>query len=217
MAPRAGNHVTMLTSARKRGLPMSKAPLEGLFVLDFSTLLPGPLATLMLAEAGAEVMKIERPGGEEMRAYQPRIGADSINFQLLNRRKKSVVIDLKQAGAVTRLAPLIEKADVLVEQFRPGVMDRLGLGYEALRHLNPRLIYCSITGWGQNGPKSGNAGHDLNYMAETGVLALSVDANGAPCLPPVLAADIAGGTYPAVINILLALRQRDITGQGTHL
>lgn len=172
----------------------------------------------MLAEAGAEVVKIERPGrGDEMRAYQPRIGADSINFQLLNRRKKSVAIDLKQAGAVTRLIPLIERADVLVEQFRPGVMDRLGLGYEALRRLNPRLIYCSITGWGQDGPKSGNAGHDLNYMAETGVLALSADASGAPCLPPVLAADIAGGTYPAVINILLALRQRDITGQGTYL
>ena len=193
-------------------------PLEGIFVLDFSTLLPGPLATLMLAEAGAEVIKIERPGrGDEMRAYLPRVGADSINFQMLNRRKHSLEIDLKDPGAVTRLTPLIERADVLVEQFRPQVMQRLGLGYEAVRKLNPRLIYCSITGWGQSGPKSTAAGHDLNYMAETGVLALSAGQDGIPSLPPVLAADIAGGSYPAVINILLALRQRERTGHGMHL
>ena len=193
-------------------------PLNGIFVLDFSTLLPGPLATLMLAEAGAEVLKIERPGqGDEMRSYAPRVGPDSINFQLLNRRKRSLEIDLKDPGAVARLTPLIEKADVLVEQFRPQVMQRLGLGYEAVRTLNPRLIYCSITGWGQSGPKSGAAGHDLNYLAETGVLALSAGPDGIPSLPPVLAADIGGGSYPAVINILLALRERELTGQGTHL
>jgi crotonobetainyl-CoA:carnitine CoA-transferase CaiB-like acyl-CoA transferase len=193
-------------------------PLEGILVLDFSTLLPGPLATLMLAEAGAKVVKIERPGrGDEMRTYMPRVGADSINFQLLNRRKQSLEIDLKDPGAVTRLTPLIEQADVLVEQFRPQVMQSLGLGYEAVRQINPRLIYCSITGWGQSGPKCAAAGHDLNYMAETGVLALSAGHDGAPSLPPVLAADIAAGSYPAVMNILLALRQRERTGQGTHL
>lgn len=193
-------------------------PLDGLLVLDFSTLLPGPLTTLMLAEAGARVVKIERPDrGDEMRSYEPKFGADSVNFVMLNRGKQSIKIDLKAPDAIARLEPLIKQADVLVEQFRPGVMDRLGLGYEAVRNINPQIIYCSITGWGQDGPKKYLAAHDLNYMAETGILGLSRDSTGAPSLPPVLAADIAGGTYPAVINILLALRQRDNTGLGTHL
>src|SRR6185436_19560492 len=125
-------------------------PLAGIRVLDFSTLLPGPLATLLLAEAGAEVIKIERPGtGDEMRTYTPKFGADSVNFALLNRGKRSIAIDLKEAGAVERLMPLVESADVIVEQFRPGVMDRLGLGYEAVSRANPRIIYCAITGYGQ--------------------------------------------------------------------
>ncbi|HJQ61430.1 MAG TPA: CoA transferase, partial [Burkholderiales bacterium] len=118
-------------------------PLEGIRVLDFSTLLPGPLATLLLAEAGAEVIKIERPGtGDEMRSYTPKFGTDSVNFALLNRGKRSIAIDLKAQDAVSSLRPLLEKADVIVEQFRPGVMDRLGLGYEAVSALNPRVVYC---------------------------------------------------------------------------
>src|SRR5688572_31615635 len=130
-------------------------PLEGIRVLDFSTLLPGPLATLLLAEAGAEVIKIERPGtGDEMRTYAPKFGTDSVNFALLNRGKRSVAIDLKATDAIERLTPLIERADVVVEQFRPGVMDRLGLGYEALRKINSRIIYCAITGYGQHGPRA---------------------------------------------------------------
>lgn len=193
-------------------------PLEGLLVLDFSTLLPGPLASLLLAEAGARVVKIERPGrGDEMRSYEPKIGDDSINFMMLNRGKQSIAIDLKASDSVERLRPLIANADVLIEQYRPGVMERLGLGYDAVRRINPKLIYCSITGWGQTGPKAQVAAHDLNYMAETGTLGLSADADGSPVLPPVLAADIAGGTYPAVLNILLALRQSEQTGQGMHL
>ena len=128
-------------------------PLSGTLVLDFSTLLPGPMATLFLAEAGAEVYKIERPGsGEDMRSYEPRWGRDSVNFAMLNRGKRSLAIDLKAPGAVARLRPLIESADIVVEQFRPGVMDRLGLGYDALKALNPRIVYCAITGWGQTGP-----------------------------------------------------------------
>src|SRR5947207_14972012 len=115
-------------------------PLQGVRVLDFSTLLPGPLATLILAEAGAEVIKIERPGrGDEMRSYTPRFGSDSVNFALLNRGKRSIAIDLKAPGAVQELTPLIESADVIVEQFRPRVLDRLGLGYEALKKINPRV------------------------------------------------------------------------------
>ena len=138
-------------------------PLECTRVLDFSTLLPGPLATLLLAEAGAEVFKIERPGtGDEMRSYTPKFGTDSVNFALLNRGKRSIAIDLKAQDAVSRLRPLLERADVIVEQFRPGVMDRLGLGYEAASALNPRVIYCSITRYGQSGPRAQAAAPDLN-------------------------------------------------------
>src|SRR3954471_11849819 len=130
-------------------------PLQGVRILDFSTLLPGPLATLLLAEAGAEVIKVERPGrGDEMRSYVPKFGADSVNFALLNRGKRGIAIDLKAQGAIEKLTPLITRADVVVEQFRPGVMDRLGLGYEALRAINPRIVYCAITGYGQYGPRA---------------------------------------------------------------
>src|SRR5215470_15699540 len=141
-------------------------PLEGTLVLDFSTLLPGPLATLLLAEAGAEVIKIERPGGDEMRAWEPRWSNQSVNFALLNRGKKSVVVDLKDARQREKLEPLLARADVLVEQFRPGVMARLGLDYSRLSGINPRLVYCSITGYGQTGPKRDVAAHDVNYIAE---------------------------------------------------
>ena len=193
-------------------------PLAGIQVIDFSTLLPGPLASLFLAEAGAEVIKIERPDiGDEMRTYEPRLGADSANFALLNRGKRSVAIDLKASDAVGRLTPLLKRADVLIEQFRPGVMERLGLGYDAVRAINDQIIYCSITGFGQCGPRHGMAGHDLNYLALTGLLSLAADKDGAPSMPPALIADIAAGSYPAVVNILLALMRRQTTGQGSRL
>lgn len=193
-------------------------PLEGVRVLDFSTLLPGPLCTLLLAEAGAEVIKIERPGaGDEMRTYVPRCGADSVNFALLNRGKRSIAIDLKDEAQRARLIALVREADVVVEQFRPGVMERLGLGYEALAAVNPRIVYCAITGYGQSGPRALVAAHDLNYVAESGMLSLTAGADGAPVLPPALIADIAGGAYPAVMNILLALRSRDRSGRGCRL
>ncbi len=196
----------------------TQQPLAGIKVLDFSTLLPGPLATLILAEAGAEVIKIERPGrGDEMRSYVPKFGADSVNFAMLNRGKKSIAIDLKDAKARESLLPLIKDADVVVEQFRPGVMDRLGLGYDALRAINPKIIYCAITGYGQTGPRAEVAAHDINYVAESGMLSLAAGEDGAPIVPPALIADIGGGTYPAVINILLALRARDASGQGCKL
>ncbi len=192
--------------------------LAGIRVLDFSTLLPGPLATLFLAEAGAEVIKVERPGrGEEMRSYQPQWGGESVSFQMLNRGKTSLALDLKDPADRARLMPLVEGADILVEQFRPGVMARLGLGYEDVRRVNPRVIYCSITGYGQTGPRHLRAGHDLNYQGDAGLLALSHGPAGAPVVPPALIADIGGGTYPALVNILLALRQRDRTGAGAHI
>src|SRR5262245_14480187 len=192
-------------------------PLSGLLVLDFSALLPGPLATLLLAEAGAEVIKLERPGGDDMRAYEPRFDGQGAMFALLNRGKKSVVLDLKEGSDQERLKPLLSRADILVEQFRPGVMDRLGLGYDAVRALNPRIIYCSITGYGQSGPRAGEAGHDLNYIGNTGLLALQPGPPDRPGVPPALVADIGGGSLPAVINILLALRERELTGKGCHI
>lgn len=189
-------------------------PLSNIKVLDFTTLLPGPLATLILAEAGADVLKIERPAtGDDMRSFPPAIAGESVLFALLNRGKRSLALDLKAAAAWTALEPLVREADILVEQFRPGVMDRLGLGYERLQGVNPRLVYCSITGYGQDGPKAATVGHDLTYLAEAGVLAQARLGS----VPPVLAADIAGGAYPAVMNILLALRQRDASGAGCRL
>lgn len=193
-------------------------PLSGIRIIDFSTLLPGPMATLILAEAGAEVIRIERPGtGEELRQYRPRFADTSVSFAMLNRGKRSIAIDLKAAGAAERLQPLLRSADVVVEQFRPGVMQRLGLGYEALQALNPALIYCSITGYGQEGPKAQTAAHDLNYQADAGLLGMAAGSDGAPVVPGALIADIAGGAYPAVINILLALRRREAGGGGCKL
>jgi len=192
-------------------------PLANTLVLDFTTLLPGPLATLMLAEAGAEVIKIERPGGEDMRSYPPFFAGFSAGFALLNRGKKSIVLDLTKHEEKQRLMPLVARADVLVEQFRPGVMERLGLGYDELRAANPRLVYCSITGYGQDGPRAAEAGHDLNYIGNTGLLALQPGPTDRPVVPPALTADIGGGSLPAVINILLALRRRDLTGEGCRL
>lgn len=195
-----------------------RAPLTGIRVIDFSTLLPGPMCSLLLAQAGAEVIKVERPGrGDEMRSYQPKFGDDSVNFALLNQGKRSVALDLKEPAAVQHAIALVRQADVLVEQFRPGVMDRLGLGYEAMRAINPGLVYCAITGWGQHGPLADMAAHDLNYQAETGLMALTAGADGAPGLPNVLAADLVGGAYPAIMNILLALRARDATGLGSFI
>ena len=193
-------------------------PLKGVVVLDFSTLLPGPLASLLLAEAGAEVIKVERPGiGDEMRHYPPHIGNQSALFAMLNRGKRSLALDLKSPDDLARLDPYLARADIVIEQFRPGVMARIGLDYDTLSKQYPKLIYCSITGFGQTGPKALVAGHDLNYIAETGLLALSMGQATHPVVPPALIADIAGGAYPAMMNILLAMEKRRRTGHGTHL
>ncbi len=196
----------------------ARQPLAGIRVLDFSTLLPGPMCTLMLAEAGAEVIKIEKPGsGDMMRSYVPRFGDEAINFAILNRGKRSLAIDLTKPEGITHALHLVRTADVVIEQFRPGVMQRLGLGYEQLREVKPDLIYCSITGYGQDGPLAQRAAHDLNFAAEVGLLSQTADEQGNPQLPPALIGDIAGGTYPALFNILLALRRRDAGGGGCYL
>lgn len=192
-------------------------PLKGLLVLDFSTLLPGPLAALMLAEAGAEVIKIERPGGEDMRRFPPIVDGESAAFAMLNRGKTLLTLDLKSEADRATLKPLIARADILIEQFRPGVMVRLGLGYDDVRAINPKLIYCSISGYGQSGPRADEAGHDINYIGATGLLDLQPGPIETPVPPPLLAADIGGGSFPAMINILLALRARDRSGQGAFI
>ncbi len=192
--------------------------LSGIKVLDFSTLLPGPLATLFLAEAGAEVIKVERPiTGDEMRHKSPKIDGTNVSFALLNRGKKSIQVDLKKENAKQKLTPLLKDTDVIVEQFRPGVMKRLGLDFQAIKKLNKKIIYVSISGYGQYGPKSQIAGHDLNYISTTGLLSLSMGKKNHPVVPPALIADIGAGSYPALVNILLALRRRDLEQKGSYI
>ena len=192
--------------------------LSGIKVLDFSTLLPGPLATLFLAETGAEVIKVERPGiGDEMRYKSPEIEGTNVSFALLNRGKKSIEIDLKDKKSFKKIYPILKKTDVIVEQFRPGVMKRLNLDYQSIKKINPKIIYVSISGYGQDGPKSQIAGHDLNYISTTGLLSLSMGHKENPVVPPALIADIGGGSYPTLINILLALRKRDLENKGSYI
>lgn len=199
-------------------MPINSLPLTGVRIADFTTLLPGPLATLLLAEAGACVIKIERPGtGDEMRSYSPQFGVSSSNFAVLNRGKLSVEFDLKDSGDTEAARELLREADIVIEQFRPGVMDRLGLGYSDIAAINPTVIYCSVTGYGNSGALAQTAGHDLNYAAAAGILSLSTGADGSPVLPQVLIGDIAAGAYGAVINIAFALLRRSSSGLGTHL
>ena len=152
----------------------------------------GAFCSLMLADLGADVLKIEQPeGGDYNRTFPPLNRAESGSFLLLNRNKKSLTLNLKSEEGRAILLQLVKDADVLLEGFRPGVMDRLGLGYETLAQVNPRLVYCAISGYGQDGPNRLKPGHDLNYLAEAGILGLTRGADGAPVLPPVLAADVA--------------------------
>lgn len=192
-------------------------PLAGLRVLDFSVQLPGPLATLFLAEAGATVVKVERPGTGDIARLGAQAQGESVEFAFLNRGKRSIVLDLKSAEGLGAARRLAGQADVLVEQFRPGTMAKFALDYASLRESNRRLIYCSISGYGQTGALRLRAGHDLNYAARSGLLDISQGCDGTPSLPPTQVADIGGGSLPAVINILLALRRRDQSGTGCHL
>jgi alpha-methylacyl-CoA racemase len=191
-------------------------PLAGLEVLDLSRHLPGPFATLVLADLGADVVKVEDPrGGDPLRAIPPLGDGASAAFQALNRNKRSIALDLRAPDGADALVRLARGADVLVESFRPGVLDRLGCGPARLREENPRLVVCSITGYGQDGPYSALAGHDLGYCAIAGALA----PNGPPERPlpyGVPVADVAGGAWPAVAAILAALVRRATTGQGGY-
>ncbi len=193
-------------------------PLEGLRVLDLSRLLPGPYATLVLADLGATVDKIEDPnGGDYLRQMGPFKGDDSALFLGLNRNKRSATLDLKSADGPAKLKRLVQEYDVLVESFRPGVMDKLGVGWEMLRAENPKLIYCAISGYGQTGPDRLRAGHDLNYIARSGVLGYGGRAGGPPAVPGVQLGDIGGGSLFALVGILAALHERHRTGVGRYV
>lgn len=200
---------------------LEKRPLSGLRVLDLSRLLPGPFASMVLADLGARVDKVEDPqGGDYLRFMPPTVGgadghaAMNASFHLLNRGKRSVVLDLKKREGQEALLRLVPRYDVLIESFRPGVMDRLGLGYERLRAASPGLVYCAITGYGQDGPAAHRAGHDIGYIARAGVLGLTGPDAGPPQVPGVQMADIAGGGLFAVSGILAALHARARTGEG---
>lgn len=195
-----------------------KGPLSGVKVIDFSTLLPGPYATTMLVDLGAEVTRIESPKHPDfIRALPPYINGQSVTHLGLNRGKRSVAIDLKRPEGVKLARELIACADILVEQFRPGVMARLGLDYESLSERSPQIIYCSITGYGQSGPLAQRAGHDINYLALSGVSSYSGRFGEGPRLAGTQVADIAGGSQPAVIAILAALYERMRSGRGRWL
>lgn len=196
-------------------------PLSGIKVLDLSRLLPGPLASLVLADLGAEVDKVEdTQGGDYLRVMPPQVtaagddGGTSSVFLALNRNKRSAVIDLKKPKGREALLRLVKKYDVVLEQFRPGVLDRLGLSHATLREANPRLVVCALTGYGQSGPLAHRAGHDLNYLARGGVLGFQGPEGAPPTVPGFQLADVSGGLY-AVIGIMGALMERARTGQGS--
>lgn len=193
-------------------------PLEGIRVLDCSRLLPGPYASLILAELGAEVIKVEDFVGDYIRAMPPHVDGISGWFAALNRNKKSVVINLKAADGVEAFLRLVETADIVLESFRPGVMDRLGTGYTACKERNPKIIYCAITGYGYDSPLRDRAGHDINYLALSGVLGVTgSDRDGGPQISGAQIADVAGGSLMSVISILAALRNAEKHGQGQFI
>jgi crotonobetainyl-CoA:carnitine CoA-transferase CaiB-like acyl-CoA transferase len=195
---------------------MSYQPLAGLRLLDLSRLLPGPYCTMLLADLGAEVIKIETPlAGDYARLAPPELGLGGL-FEAVNRNKKSVALNFRNARGREIFLQLAEGADVVMETSRPGALKRWGMDYNGVRAVNPRIIYCSLSGYGQSGPYRDRAGHDLNYIAVGGLLALNGAAGGPPIPPGVQIADLAGGML-AAIAILGALAGRERTGRGAHL
>jgi alpha-methylacyl-CoA racemase len=195
-----------------------KGPLEGVSIIDFTRLLPGPMATMLLADMGADVIKVEDPDSPDyVRFFEPMIGRNSAYYYALNRNKRSLAVNFLSTQGKEILTALIKKADVLIEQYRPGVMAKFGLSYEVLKTINPRLIYISITGYGQESALSQAAGHDLNYIAIAGALGITGYENGEPVIPGFQLADIAGGSYMAMTAVTAALYKREKTGHGEWL
>lgn len=192
--------------------------LANLKILDFTTLVPGPFATMMLADMGAEVLRIESPTRPDLlRNMPPFADGQSTAHGTLNRNKRSIALDLKNPEAVAIAKRLVEDYDIVIEQFRPGVMQRLGLGYEQLHKINPKLIYCSVTGYGQTGPYRNRAGHDNNYLSISGLNGYSGRGSDRTPIMGMPVADIAGGSLHAVIGILAAVNQRHISGEGQQI
>src|SRR5579885_2701586 len=196
--------------------PMRMLPLAGVRVLDLSRLLPGGLASQMLGDLGADVIKVEEPGlGDYGRFMPPLVNGMSLYFLAMNRNKRSIALNLKTEQGREVFRRLARGADVILESFRPGVLERLGVGYPQLREINPRIIYCAISGYGQEGPYRLRAGHDLNYVGYAGLLSHNRErAEDIPTMPATQLADIAGGALPAVIGILAALAGRVTSDQG---
>ena len=193
-------------------------PLTGLKMLDLSRLLPGPFCSLLLADLGMEVLKIEDlDQGDYMRRMGPVQKKESAHFLALNRNKKSMGLNLKTKEGREIFYKLIQFYDVILESFRPGVMDRLGIGYQELKKRNPRVILCSLSGYGQDGPYRERSGHDINYIGLAGALEITGPKDGPPALPAVQIADIGGGGMMAAIAILAAIVRREKTGEGELL
>jgi crotonobetainyl-CoA:carnitine CoA-transferase CaiB-like acyl-CoA transferase len=195
-------------------------PLAGVRVLDLSRLLPGGFCSLLLADFGAEVLKVEDTGAGDYVRWAPPLyedaqpSAQSALFLSLNRNKRSIRINLKEPDGRDVLLRLARDYDVVLESFRPGVLDRLGVGYEALRAVNPGIVYCAITGYGQDGPYTQRSGHDMNYLGLVGLLGLTGERDGPPIQSAGQIADIGGGALTAAFGILAALRERDRSGEG---
>ncbi|MFC0683308.1 CaiB/BaiF CoA transferase family protein [Novosphingobium clariflavum] len=192
-------------------------PLAGVRVIDFTRVLAGPAASLALADLGAEVFKIEPPGtGDETRTFPPMREGESHYYLAVNRGKKSIVVDLKSEEGLALVRDLAARCDVLVENYRPGVMDRLGLGYEAIAAINPRLIYCSISGYGQTGPLRDRPSFDIVLQAMSGALSMNGEPDGLPTKLGIPLGDLVGGIN-GPIGILSALYERERTGKGRHI
>jgi alpha-methylacyl-CoA racemase len=191
-------------------------PLSGIRILDLSRLLPGAYASQMMADFGADVIKVEEPGSGDYGRSTPPYGPNGMGlvFSAVNRNKRSITLNLKSEQGCAIFRSLVKQVDVVLESFRPGVLERLGLGYESLKEINPGLIYCAITGYGQDGPYKSRAGHDLNYVGYAGLLYYNRGSHGEPAMPATQLADLAGGGYQAVIGILTALVGRAQTGEG---
>ncbi|MSQ27792.1 MAG: CoA transferase, partial [Dehalococcoidia bacterium] len=195
--------------------------LENLAVLDLTRIGPGPLCTMLLGDMGADVLRVQAPEQVSQQSRLHRLDAEedqrSLAYYAMGRNKRSLALDLKNPDARSIFHQLARTADVVIEGFRPGVVKRLGVGYEQLRELNPRLVYCSLSGYGQTGPYAGIPGHDINYIAMAGALSLFGGADGRPAIPLNLVADYGGGAMMAAFGILCALRARDLTGAGQQV
>jgi len=193
-------------------------PLQGYRILDFTKLLPGPLATLWMAQQGAEVIKVESPQSPDpVRFYSPMKNGVSVFYTILNTGKKSLSVDYRSNEGKESILKLIETADVVIEQFRPGVMQAFGLDYEAIKKRNPKIILVSITGYGQVGEMAAKPGHDINYLSYSGMLDAQRDSSGNPIISAAQLADVAGGSMMALNATTSALLHRERTGEGQHV